>query len=43
MEKDLDKGQKKEEIDPIMMDEYQIKEIIDRVGMTCSRIPYQFL
>jgi hypothetical protein len=30
MEKDLDRGQKKEAMDPIMMDEDQIKEIMDR-------------
>jgi hypothetical protein len=42
MEKDLDRGQKKEEMDPIMMDEDQIKEIMDRVGMMCSGRPYQY-
>jgi hypothetical protein len=34
MEKDLDRGQKKEEMDPIMMDEDQIKEKMDRAGTT---------
>jgi hypothetical protein len=34
MEKDLDRGQKKEAMDPIMMDEDQIKEIMDRAGTT---------
>jgi hypothetical protein len=32
MERDLDRGKKKEMMDPIMMDEEQIKEIMDKVG-----------
>jgi hypothetical protein len=40
MEKDLDKCLNKEEMDPIMMDEDQIKEIMYRAGMTHSKRPY---
>jgi hypothetical protein len=42
MEKDLDRGQKKETMEPIMMDEDQIKEIMERAGTTHSRRPYQY-
>jgi hypothetical protein len=42
MEKDLDKVQNKEDMNPIMMDEDQIKETMDRVGTTRSRIPYKY-
>jgi hypothetical protein len=42
MERDLERGKKKEAMDPIMMDKYQIKEIMDIVGMTCNSIPYQY-
>jgi hypothetical protein len=42
MEKDLDRGKKKEEMDPIMMDEEHIKEIMDKVGMTRNGRPYQY-
>jgi hypothetical protein len=34
MDKDLDRYYKKESMDPIMMDEDQIKEIMDREGKT---------
>jgi hypothetical protein len=30
------RGQKKEAMDPIMMDEEQTKEIMERAGVTCS-------
>jgi hypothetical protein len=36
------RGQKKEAMDPIMMDEEQTKEIMERVGVTCSGRPYQY-
>jgi hypothetical protein len=36
MEKDLDRGQKKEAMDPIMMDEDHIKEIMEREGNMCT-------
>jgi hypothetical protein len=42
MEKDIDRGKKKEVMDPIMMDEEQIKEIMDKVGTTRSGRPYQY-
>jgi hypothetical protein len=42
MERDLDRGKKKEAMDPIMMDEEQIKEIMDKVGTMCSERPYQY-
>jgi hypothetical protein len=42
MERDLERGKKKEAMDPIMMDEDHIKEKIDRVGMTCNIRPYQY-
>jgi hypothetical protein len=42
MEKDMDRDQKKEEMDPIMIDEDRIKEIMDREGYTCSGRPYQY-
>jgi hypothetical protein len=42
MERALERGQKMEAMDPIMMDEKQNKEIMDRVGVTCSGQPYQY-
>jgi hypothetical protein len=42
MERDLERGQKKEAMDPIMMDEKHTKEIMDRAGVTCSGRPYQY-
>jgi hypothetical protein len=42
MERALERGQKKEEMDPIMMDEEQTKEIMDRAGVTHSGRPYQY-
>jgi hypothetical protein len=36
MERALDGGQKKEAMDPIMMDEEQTREIIRKAGVTCS-------
>jgi hypothetical protein len=42
MERDLERGQKTEEMDPIMMDDEQNKEIMDREGVTGNRRPYQY-
>jgi hypothetical protein len=42
MEGKLDKGNKEEALDPIMMDEYQIKRIMATTGKTCSGVPYQY-
>jgi hypothetical protein len=37
MERALDGGQKKEAMDPIMMDDEHTKEIIRKEEVTCSR------
>jgi len=38
-----DKGKKEEEfLDPILMDEDQLKWILASPGMTCSGVPYQY-
>jgi hypothetical protein len=43
MEGGEDKGKKEEEpLDPIMMDDDQLKWILASSGMTCSRVPYQY-
>jgi len=42
MERDLERGQKKEAMDPIMMDEKHTKDIMDRAGVTCGGRPYQY-
>ena len=39
MERELDRGKKKEVMHLIMMDEELIKEIMDKEGMTCREIP----
>jgi hypothetical protein len=36
MERDIESSQKKEEMDPIMMDDEHAKEIIRKAGLTCS-------
>jgi hypothetical protein len=36
MERALERGQKKEAMDPIMMDEEQTKEILSKAGVMCS-------
>jgi hypothetical protein len=36
------KGSKKEAMDPIMMEEDQIKKIMEKYGKTRSKIPYQY-
>jgi hypothetical protein len=40
MEGEMDKGRKEEALDLIMMDEYQIKQIMASIGRTCSGVPY---
>jgi hypothetical protein len=42
MEMDLERGKNKETMDPIMMDEEQIKEIMSKEGNKCSERPYQY-
>jgi hypothetical protein len=42
MEGDMDKGKKEEALDPIMMDEDQIKRIMETTGRTHSGAPYQY-
>jgi hypothetical protein len=36
MERALDEGQKKEAMDPIMMDEEHTREIIRKAGVMCN-------
>jgi hypothetical protein len=38
----MDKGKKEEPLDPIMMDEDQIKQIMETTGRTRSGVPYQY-
>jgi hypothetical protein len=38
----MDKGNKKDSMDPIMMEENQIKKIMEKVGKTRSGVPYQY-
>jgi hypothetical protein len=42
MEGGKDKGKKEETLDPIMMDDNQIKKIMVTTRKTCSRSPYQY-
>jgi hypothetical protein len=42
MEEEMDKGKKEEALDPIMMEEDQIKQIMETTGRTCSGVPYQY-
>jgi hypothetical protein len=42
MEGERDKGKKEEALDPIMMDDDQIKWIMATTGKTCSGVPYQY-
>jgi hypothetical protein len=42
MEEEMDKVKKEESMDPIMMDEDQIKKIMEKVGKTRSGVPYQY-
>jgi hypothetical protein len=38
----MDKGKNKEAMDPIMMEEDQIKKILEIAGNMCSGVPYQY-
>jgi hypothetical protein len=42
MEEDIDKGKKKEAMEPIMMEEDHIKIIMKKTRNTCSGAPYQY-
>jgi hypothetical protein len=42
MEEEMDKGNKKEAMDPIMMEEDWIKKIMENVGKMRSGVPYQY-
>jgi len=43
MEEGQDKGKKEEELlDPILMDDYQLKWILASSGTTCRGVPYQY-
>jgi hypothetical protein len=42
MEGGNDKGKKEEPLDPIMMDDDQIKWILVTIGKMCIRVSYQY-
>ena len=42
MEEEMDKEKKEDALDPIMMEEHQIRKIMETVGRTCSGVPYQY-
>jgi hypothetical protein len=42
MEGEVDKGKKEDSLDPIMMDDDQIKRIMATDGKMCSGVPYQY-
>jgi hypothetical protein len=42
MEGEVDKGKKEESLDPIVMDDDQIKRIMATAGKMCSGVPYQY-
>jgi hypothetical protein len=42
MEGGKDKGKEEEPLEPIMMDDDQIKKIMEIVGKMRSRVPYQY-
>jgi hypothetical protein len=42
MKGEVDKGTKEEALDPIMMDDDQIKRIMAIIGKTRSGVPYQY-
>jgi hypothetical protein len=42
MDREMDKGKKKESMDPIMMDSDKIKKILEKYRKTCSGRPYQY-
>jgi hypothetical protein len=41
-DEEMDKGKKEEALDPIMMEEDQIKKIMETVGRTHIEVPYQY-
>jgi hypothetical protein len=42
MERDMDRGKNKEVMEPIMMDEEKIKEIMEKQGTTSNKRPYEY-
>jgi hypothetical protein len=42
MEGEMDKGKKEKALDPIMMEEYQIKHIMETTRRMRSGVPYQY-
>jgi hypothetical protein len=42
MEEEMDKRKKEEALDPSMMEEYHIKQIMETDGKTRSGVPYQY-
>jgi hypothetical protein len=42
MEEEMDKGKKEEALDPIMMEEDQIKKIMETTRRMHSGVPYQY-
>jgi hypothetical protein len=42
MDREMDKGKKKEVMDPIMMKEDQIKQIMEKARKTHNEIPYRY-
>jgi hypothetical protein len=42
MEEEMDKGKKGEALDPIMMEEDQIKKIMETTGKMCNGVTYQY-
>jgi hypothetical protein len=42
MEEEMDKENKEEAMDPIMMEEYHIKQIMERAGKMHSGVPYKY-
>jgi hypothetical protein len=42
MEEEMDKGKKEKALDPIMMEEYHIKNIMEITGRTHSGVCYQY-
>jgi len=42
MDREMDKGKKKDAMDPIMMEEYQIKKIMEKSRKMRKRRPYQY-
>jgi hypothetical protein len=42
MEEDMDKGNKKEAMDPMMVEKDQINKVMETTGKTRTREPYQY-